>query len=73
MMDVRSKRSLSLAYCGAATIAFGFFGCGGGGDGTQVQVAPEALKKTEDFLKNYQKSMYDQHKPKGKSSSKKAK
>ena len=73
MIDVRSGRFSSLAFCCAATIAFGFFGCGGGGDGTQVKVAPEALKKTEDFLQNYQKSMYDQHKPKGKSSSKKTK
>ena len=72
MFDVRFRRFYSLTFCCIATIAFGSFGCGSG-DGTQVKLAPEVQKKTEDFLSNYQKSMYDQHKSKGKSSSKKTK
>ena len=40
-------------------------GCGSGGTET-VKVSPEAQKKVEDYIGNYQKKMQDQHKPKSK-------
>jgi len=45
----------------AALIALASAGCGGGGDGTTVQMTPEGHKKTQEYLQNYQKSMFEKH------------
>ncbi|WZO99358.1 hypothetical protein EP7_000963 [Isosphaeraceae bacterium EP7] len=47
----------------AGAIACSGVGCGSGsGSGTTVQMEPEEQKKVDNYLKNYQKQMFDQHK-----------
>jgi hypothetical protein len=46
-----------------AAIAWSTAGCGGGSP-TTVELTPEAQKKTNDYLQNYQKQMFEQHKAK---------
>jgi hypothetical protein len=47
----------------AMMIVWSIAGCGGNASDS-VKVTPEAQKKTDEFLQNYQKSMYDKHKSK---------
>ncbi len=70
MRDDRPGRTAALVLAFALPIAWSVAGCGGGSTTTTAQVTPEAQKKTEEYLKNYQKSMFDQHK--GKAGKKKA-
>jgi hypothetical protein len=46
----------------AALIAWPIAGCGSSSE--RVEVSPEAQKKMENYLTNYQKQMHDQHKGK---------
>jgi hypothetical protein len=51
----------------AVGVAFTNAGCdSAGGDGQSVTVSPDVQKKTDDMLRNMQKKMEDQHRPKGK-------
>ena len=64
MRDDRPSQSASLLLGLAMMITWSIAGCGGGSSTTTVQVAPEAQKKMNDYLKNYQKTMFEQHKAK---------
>ncbi len=66
----RLSRPASLSLGLAVMFVWSITGCGGS-DTTTAKVTPEAQQKTEVFLKDYQKSMFDQHK--GKATTKKAK
>jgi hypothetical protein len=60
MTDDRPRRWTSLPLGLAASIALSAAGCGGS-ETTTVQMTPESQKQTEDYLKNYQKSMFEKH------------
>jgi hypothetical protein len=64
-MRVQSISSLSVLFPGIATLfVVAVSGCDSSSETKSVQVSPEFQKKTEDYLKNYQQQMYDQHKAK---------
>jgi hypothetical protein len=47
----------------AGAIACSGVGCGSGSSsGTTVKMAPEEQQKVDNYLKSYQKQMFDQHK-----------
>jgi len=62
MLEDRLGRRPALLLGIAALIAWPIAGCGGNSE--SVEVSPEAQKKTEAYLQNYQKQMHDQHKGK---------
>jgi hypothetical protein len=62
-MSKERHRRRSVLLLGLATlIAVPIAGCGSSAE--SVEVSPEAQKKTEAYLQNYQKQMQDQHKGK---------
>jgi hypothetical protein len=65
MRNDHLRRPASLVL-GVAMMSFwAIAGCDSGSGSESVKVAPEAQKKTEEYLQNYQKSMYDKHQAKG--------
>jgi hypothetical protein len=66
MHDDRPSRRSALRLGLAALIAWPIAGCGGGSGTQSVEVSPEAMQKTQAYLQNYQKQMYEQHKAKSK-------
>jgi hypothetical protein len=53
----------------AVLVCLATVGCGDSESQKHASISPEFQKKTEDYLKNYQNQMYEQHK--GKAATKK--
>jgi hypothetical protein len=63
---MRTDRSASFLLTLVVGVSLTFPGCGSGGDGEMVKMAPEAEKKVQDMLGGMQKKMQDMHKAQGK-------
>jgi hypothetical protein len=63
---MRIDRSTTFLLALAVGVSWTLAGCGSGGDGEMVKMAPEAEKKAQDMLNGMQKKMQDMHKGAGK-------